>query len=114
MPVFVFSRPDGSTVEEFFHQSELDIAPDLYREFVCDDGVVALRDFGAEHQRRPRAGHTWPMVCEAMAVAPEQIARAQGIDGCQYTPDGCPIITSQSHYRRVQKARGFIGRNEFY
>jgi hypothetical protein len=47
------------------------------------------------------------MVCEAMGVAPDQVAAARAIDGCDYV-NGCPVITSAKHYRDVQRKRGFV------
>lgn len=61
----------------------------------------------------------WPIICDAMAVNPEDIKRAKAIAKragvhTEYTATGEPILTSQKHRRDHARAMGFYDRNAGY
>ena len=58
-----------------------------------------------------RPAETWPMHCDALMVADEDLAEAKAVTGCEYDSENRPIITGASHYKRVLKQTGFVDRS---
>lgn len=82
-------------------------------------GALALRDVLSEHTgRMPRPG-IWPMVSDAMAVAPSQIpemlreSKARGVP-TEYTKDGQPILRYREHRSEYMKSFGYHDRDGGY
>lgn len=108
MPLYAYTTKAGVTVERFFAMGE---APPKVRA----QGKVAYRNYSAESKRGFLPGN-WPMVSNAVGVAPEQAKEAQedsvriGIP-TEFTRDGDPVFTSPHHRKRYCEAYGFYDRN---
>lgn len=65
------------------------------------------------------AASGWPILSEALAVHPSQVAeaqesaRARGVP-TQFLPDGRAVLRDRDHRRRYLKAYGFFDRNGGY
>jgi len=112
MAIYCYTVPGGITVEREFERGE---APPTV---VIDDGVVAERDFRAEHTPRP-AGAGYPFDCYAIGVHPSQRdelhahLKSKGCGDTQISRDGDPQIRDRHHYRRVLEAMEVHPRNSF-
>lgn len=81
--------------------------PKTYRCWFCDDANLA-----AQNTPHP-AG--WPLVSEALAVHPDQVAEAvaearkRGVP-TEYTADGNPVFTDRGHRAAFGRAFGVVDR----
>lgn len=115
MVTYCYRRPDGEVVERTFAR----IPEQEKRErIVCEDGVVAERDFTAEHQDNPVRGfygHLWPMESVAAGVNPQQVPEAEKkAPHHHYNPkNGNMIFHSKKHRRECLRDIGFTDLNSF-
>jgi hypothetical protein len=111
MPTYCYSTPSGELIEEYFPFGK---AP---REIVLPSGMVATRDFGAEHNPRP-AGGGWPLECVGSGVNAEQAGELReyfvkhGVP-TEVSKDGNPIYRDPHHRKRALACRGFIDRSSY-
>ena len=69
--------------------------------------------------RESRTGDYKSFDCYAIGVNPDQIPELRavldgnGCSGTEITPDGDPVITSESQYRKVRKAVGVHPHNSY-
>jgi len=87
---------------------------------VLDDGRKARRSIADEH-RPNNYIDPWatPMLNEALAVWPDQVAEARADAARKGVPtdfarDGRVVIRSQQHYRQFCKAYGVVNKGDFY
>ena len=112
MATYCYTVPGGITVERDFAMGS---APPT---IVLDDGVVAERDFGAEHSPRNAGGNAWPIECVASGVNANQADdlreyfREKGFR-CEVSKDGNPIYENANHRRKALKLRGFVDKASF-
>lgn len=77
---------------------------------VLDTGIVAERDFTAEHAPR-QAGSGWPIECLGSAVLPSQAQdlrdhfQKAGVP-TDVTGEGRPVYRDKQHRERALKCRG--------
>jgi len=110
---YCYTVPGGITVEREFERGE---APPT---IVLDDGVVAERDYRAEHSPRRRSGDAaWPIECIGSGVNAAQagelrdLLREKGVP-TEVTRDGNPVYRDPYHRKRALRARGLHDRNAF-
>lgn len=114
MPAYCFRRPDGLVATKVFRMSD-----DIPRSIVCEDGVEAVRDIGAEHSGPQAAPGCWPMQSMALAVHPAQIrdavaeAKAKGVP-TEFSSDGRPILRDRAHRAQYMRALGYHDRDGGY
>lgn len=82
-------------------------------------GKIAERDFIAEHMGTVHIPGNWPMESDALGVHPSQRQAAYEHSvraGCptQFTKDGCAILTSPGHRRKLAESLGMYDRNAGY
>jgi len=111
---YCYTVPGGITVDRDFERGE---APPTV---VLDDGLVAERDFQAEHSPRRRSGDAaWPIECIGSGVNASQAGelreflKRKGVP-TEVTRDGNPVYRDMHHRRRALAARDLHSRNEFY
>lgn len=111
MPLYCFSSEKGDVIEEFFPFGK---AP---RQLEVN-GISYERDFQAEHNPRGAGGDSWPLACEASAVAPFQAQELRDYykkAGVQTDVDikGRPIYRDANHRKRALKCRGLCDRDSY-
>lgn len=111
MPTYVYTSDCGKYEERYFKMGE---AP---KSITSDDGVVLLRDFGAEHSPK-NAGSGWPIECVASGVNAAQAGELREFfksHGCptEVTNDGNPVYRSHQHQREALKLRGMINKSNY-
>lgn len=87
------------------------------RAITLESGVVAERDFSAEHNPR-RAGAGWPMECIASGVNAYQAQDLRDFfakhgENVEVTNDGNPVYTSLGQRKRLLKLRGFYDKSSY-
>lgn len=113
---YCFKCPDGHRTTRMMEYEE------TKNVFNCPKcGKPMNRDYKAEHSTESSGDHgCWPMVSEAAAVHPSQIAEAKdlirrkgGVD-CEFDKHGRPIFTSMGHRRRCLRAMGYEDKKGYY
>lgn len=78
------------------------------------------RDYRAEGRTAPAVPHGYPYESDAMGCHVDQIPAMKkllheqhGIEA-NYTRDGCMVVESPDHRRKLKKALGLHDRNSYY
>ena len=110
MPIYCYSHKED-VLERSFPFGK---APEVIR----SQGKTYHRDFQAEHVKTRPPGN-WPMESDSLGVDPSQIKEAEaesirlGIP-TRFTSDGCAVLESPSHRKRLAEAYGYFDRNGGY
>jgi len=120
MPLHCFRRRDnGQLVERFFHATET--VPDVLTQGNDDasykdrlpKGVKADREMVCG--KRPAARGKWPIHSRALAFGPGRVTEAIRAEaGCDFDRDGCPVLESPAHRRKVLKRMGAVDQDAYY
>lgn len=112
MPVYCYSTESGERCEKVFRMGA---APKEIRE----GGKVFLRDVAAEHRGSVHTPGNWPLLSDAFAVSPSEVAEAskdahlKGVP-TDFAPDGRAIFRDAAHRRAYCRAYHAFDRNAGY
>lgn len=118
MPTYCYRLSDGSIVSLTMTVVEMESRQQSDGSIILEDGKKGDRDYPAEYGG-PRRCATWPMISDALGVAPDQVtaarqqAQALGIP-TEFTREGRAILTGPGHRKRLCRALGFYDKNAGY
>lgn len=117
MPTYCYRRRDNNEVVE---RSFSHVPPkDVRRQIECEDGVLADRDYGPEHDPRQRTrGDLWPLKSDSMGIGQRQVDPETGgyanpemrrkFPKHKFDPrTGQMIFNSKMHRRQCLKDTGY-------